>query len=486
MVVKTAPPILFPYPNLDKILSFSKLSVESGKTVSIKVIMLVIIGKSILYTILILQIIYAVPYLLNRETRKRQIWLLGVLLFLGLRLLFAPASHDRLLMSFLLIISAGNYLSTLENKPFPVLWNAVGAGILASWVSLRILDYPLIFSFDLFSVLTIAFVSFYPLSRLLRYYGRARSRFLLVWLGLSLIWVVSGGLDFAFQIKGGFPFDFGLWFSFLFSLAIFFLPGYREGVIFSRSLEKRLLPNGRSRSELINRLEQTEANLLVRDRLISSGYMAAGIVHEFKNILSQINLCTEYGMSHPDVESKDRSLKAVRDNVEAAKKSVTSLLERLAITGREKAVPVHIKETLELLVNIVKASYRTEGIQVKLSVEGNPAITIRKGEIEQILLNLIRNSAEAYRQYRDGKPKLIFLKSCTQKKETIIEVTDQAGGIPSGIQGVLFDPPSMLKPRGLGLYLSKRLIARNGGSLEYHPVENGSCFRLLFPETERL
>ncbi len=448
--------------------------------------MLVIIGKSVLYTILILQIIYAVPYLLNRESRKRQIWLLGVLFFLGLRLLFDPASHDRLLMSFLLIISAGNYLSTLENKPFPVLWNAVGAGILASWVSLRILDYPLIFNFDLFSMLIIAFVSFYPLSRLLRYYRRARSRFLLIWLGLSLIWAVSGVLDYAFRVDGGFPFDFGMWFSFLFTLAIFFLPGYREGVLSTRNLGQRLLPNKRSRSELLNRLEQTEADLLVRDRLISSGYMAAGIVHEFKNILSQINLCTEYGISHQDLESKERSLRAVRDNVEAAKKSVTSLLERLAITGREKAVPVCIKETLELLVNIVKASYRTEGIQVKLSVEGNPAITVRKGEIEQILLNLIRNSAEAYRRYQDGNPKLIFLKSCIQKKETVIEVTDQAGGLPSGIYGVLFDPPSLLKPRGLGLYLSKKLIARNGGLLEYHPIENGSCFRLLFPDTDRI
>ena len=66
--------------------------------------------------------------------------------------------------------------------------------------------------------------------------------------------------------------------------------------------------------------------------------------------------------------------------------------------------------------------------------------------------------------------------------QVLIEVADSAGGLPPEEAARLFEPSfSRTDGGGLGLYLTRMLVERNGGRIEHVPLDGGSCFRVFLP-----
>jgi two-component system C4-dicarboxylate transport sensor histidine kinase DctB len=219
----------------------------------------------------------------------------------------------------------------------------------------------------------------------------------------------------------------------------------------------------------------------MQERLTTSGVLATGLIHEFKNLIAHIRLCAEFGLVRSDGPSKDRGLKAVLDNSEMGMKSVGTLLEVFSPSEPGEPAPVKLGENLSLLFKIIQASYRFEKIQFQLSIEEDCTIRVPRGELEQALLNLLRNSIEALKKAVGIKKKKVSLRISGSEADVVMELTDNAGGVPLEVQAVLFDAPAAGDPKGLGLYLANEVIKRNGGNLEYIPLSGGSCFRIVFP-----
>ena len=291
-------------------------------------------------------------------------------------------------------------------------------------------------------------------------------------------------LDLYLKEIGGPLVDTCLWYSLVFS-ACFAVVIVKANISTGEavgSLFSLLSPGFRN---IVTKLDQTEADLYLQQKFITSGHLVAGVAHEVKNILAHVKLCLEYGLSKKETEAKNRALETALDNVVAGSASVTSMLETITRSGREQPLPVRLRESLDVFARSVRAGYRIDGIQFELIVDLNPVVRLRKGEFEQALLNLIRNSADAFRtaqsdQTKVGKKKLIRLAVYASGKSVIADLVDNAGGIPLNIQANIFEPPSDRDAVGLGLYLAHRAILQNGGELEYHPTGDGSCFRLIF------
>jgi C4-dicarboxylate-specific signal transduction histidine kinase len=103
--------------------------------------------------------------------------------------------------------------------------------------------------------------------------------------------------------------------------------------------------------------------------------------------------------------------------------------------------------------------------------------------IQQILVNLIKNSLDAISQsgQRDGRIE-IRVKEVTP--DVLISVTDNGPGVPEANQGRLFESFFTTKPKGVGLGLSicKTIAGAHGGNLKYSlPRQGGSRFTLLLP-----
>ena len=105
----------------------------------------------------------------------------------------------------------------------------------------------------------------------------------------------------------------------------------------------------------------------------------------------------------------------------------------------------------------------------------------RRGELEQVLFNLIHNSVQAFKDMDGASERKVEISCHVVEPSMVIELRDNAGGLSEHAQKRLFAPPTEISPSGLGLYLAHTLVMQNGGTLEFQPLVKGSCFRIVYP-----
>jgi signal transduction histidine kinase len=230
------------------------------------------------------------------------------------------------------------------------------------------------------------------------------------------------------------------------------------------------------------RLMQTENTLMLQDRLIVTGILAAGAAHEFKNTLSLIQTNAGFALRRKDEVSVRQALGLIVEQAQSGQKAVLELLDQLLARGREKAGTVHLKTDLELLFHMVRTGCRREGIHLSVEIPEHIRVRARRGELEQVLVNLIRNAMDSVRDLQAGSERRIRLRCHLAEGQAAIEVMDSGPGIPPELQkGVFERSVSGKQSTGLGLFLAKTLVERNDGSLIYVPLDHGGCFRVVLP-----
>ena len=104
-------------------------------------------------------------------------------------------------------------------------------------------------------------------------------------------------------------------------------------------------------------------------------------------------------------------------------------------------------------------------------------------QIEQVMLNLLRNSAEAMSE-TDHSNKLITIKAADVGRDQVaIEVRDRGPGFPAEFTGSAFPPLSSSKSEGLGVGLSlcRSIIVSHGGELTIGSGPEGAVVKLTLP-----
>jgi signal transduction histidine kinase len=414
---------------------------------------------------------------------KDSIWLPLILLLFAARLFFDPNSFARSLLLLSAVFLSGVYLHRMAKKKVPMLWRVALPGLVAIWLLAIFLGLGNSVGFQLFTFLLLGGPVLYPLICLYRLCRRTASPHLLLVLIVSAVVVAGEGWDAAMVLMLGRADNISLWTSMAAAVVFGYALLAEERSGGRRSGGRRTSEQGGTEArEALLRLARSEEALLAQDRSLSLAYLAAGIVHEFKNILSQITLLAEYGLSQETPAIRKTALKAILDNSGLAEQSVTSLLETLSLKGREVPAPLNLGDSLSRLLRSVKAAYRGEGVRFVLQADADLYIRARRGELMQVLLNLIRNAMAAFRKRPEGVEKKVVLEARRQTQETVLEVSDNAGGIPEELVGTLFDPPDAGTGKGLGLYVAHQVAIRNGGQLEYLPIEGGSRFRVILAD----
>jgi len=443
----------------------------------------ILIARTVLFTFLAIQVSYVIGQMLIVDRYFQGFWILPMFMSLGLKVVYPPDSPIRILFALVFLFCAGIYLSTVSERRVPLIWYLCVLGLLASWIIALILGFALNISFQLFSLISLAVATGYPFFLLVMSYRRTGSSAVLIFLVLLLLWTLSGFWDFTLGAMSG-PFaDTGLWLSLIlnFGTGAYLFRNVFLNAHSTWKIDGDVLRSRDFSTDTLVRIGRSELNHLLLEKFTAPGIVATGLVHEFKNLISHIRLSAEYGLAKSDRKAKDRSLSAVLDHSEMGMKSVSALLDGFATAGSIAQFRLRLKERLPFIVRILQSSYRNEGIHFKLNIDGEPRLSIPKGELEQALLNLMRNSIDAFKHHPANREKRVSLKAWVEEPHSIIELKDNAGGIPEEVQAVLFDPPSASNPKGLGLYLAFITVTRNGGELQYQPMTDGSCFRIILP-----
>ena len=240
------------------------------------------------------------------------------------------------------------------------------------------------------------------------------------------------------------------------------------------------------RQQTERRLHELQDGLLHVSRVRSMGQMAAALAHELNQPLTATANYVRAALrllATPE-PNFDRIRQAMNLAVDQTLRSgeiirrLRSFVARGEVLRQSQNVAVLIEEACGLA--LVGAKER--GIKVMISMDPDlPGALVDRVQIQQVLLNLIRNAMEAM----DGcATRDLTIGASPQVDHIIVSVADIGFGIPREIEAKLFQPFITTKPEGMGIGLSvcRTIVEAHSGRLwmERRP-EGGSVFRFTLP-----
>ncbi len=229
----------------------------------------------------------------------------------------------------------------------------------------------------------------------------------------------------------------------------------------------------------MTRAKELEHLLRIQDKMASLGRVAAGIAHEIRNPLSGINIyLNTLEKIYDRAESFDK-VKAIIEHLQSASAKIESVIRRVmdfSKPSEPRLILTTINEPIEEAFLLSTVTLRKRGIKVeKTLLEDLPPFHLDPHMIEEVILNLINNAAEAMKNMDDEK--VIALSSSMENNRIIVRVSDSGPGVSLNRKDTIFDPFYSTKngSTGIGLSLSHRIITDHGGSLSVSQSKLGGA-----------
>ena len=244
--------------------------------------------------------------------------------------------------------------------------------------------------------------------------------------------------------------------------------------------------------ERTRQLNETHAKLIHQDKMASLGKLAASVVHELNNPLAGIlnmlmlskRIIEEGPVSRKETDQFVRYLDLMETETRRSSRIVSNLL---AFSRQSKMELRHlnlnriIEQVLVLNSNLLKIN----GIKVKKKLDPNlPDIVGSEDQLQQVLMNLVSNAAEAMEA--NGGGVLNIVTGHTPKDGNIrVSFKDTGVGIPQENMSKIFEPFFTTKKKGkgvgLGLSVAYGIIEEHGGSIFVQSkMGKGTTFRVRF------
>ncbi len=231
---------------------------------------------------------------------------------------------------------------------------------------------------------------------------------------------------------------------------------------------------------------QLQEELLQASKMAAMGTMAAGIVHEFGNLLTVISGRAQLGKTAKSIDEARLAFDAVAACAARAK-SVTNNLLAYAKRQKPQLTRGSVAEAADAAFTLLEKELERANITVKRHYGDVPETGFDPEQITQVFVNLAINALNAMRDEKGAID--IFI---SRKGDYIeVEMRDTGPGIPDDILPRLFEPFSSAggeaggRPRtGLGLFVCLEIVKFHGGSITVDSGRGrGATFKLYLPIT---
>lgn len=247
--------------------------------------------------------------------------------------------------------------------------------------------------------------------------------------------------------------------------------------------------------ERMNReIVEAQERLIRSARLASMGELAAGVAHEINNPLAgvltylkliQRKLAADQ-VPRDDLAKFRQYLQTMEQETIRCADIVKNLLE-FARPSEPSITPLSVEEVIKKSLFLVRHQIALQNINVvERYEEGLPPIMADNKQMQQVLLNLVINAAQAMPE--GGELCISAYHAHDRDGHVVIEIQDTGVGIPPENLPRVFDPffttKSNQKGTGLGLSVVSSIVAKHGGRIDVESmVGKGSTFRVFMPTT---
>jgi two-component system, LuxR family, sensor kinase FixL len=156
--------------------------------------------------------------------------------------------------------------------------------------------------------------------------------------------------------------------------------------------------------------------------------------------------------------------------------------------GEFRRALTEIKSLIDAAVSLTRIEAMQQEVEIEVKVDaGLPAVLADRIQIEQVLLNLLRNAMDAM-ETANTKRRSIIVEARRNNKHAIeISVADSGPGVAAEVEDTIFEPFITTKPlgMGMGLSISRAIVESHGGSLRMSPsIRSGAIFIFDLPTAE--
>lgn len=241
------------------------------------------------------------------------------------------------------------------------------------------------------------------------------------------------------------------------------------------------------RAEL--QVREARERIMQVSRLATVGEMASGISHEINQPLAAITTYAQasarlLASASPDLAEVHDAQQQIAEQALRAGEIIRRMrnLVRNRSSTRES---VDLNEVVAELQPLMRADARISDVRVILQLDPNlPHANVDRIEMQQVLLNLLRNAIDAMQAMPAGRGEAVIRTVRTAQGEVQIAVLDNGPGVDEHMRERLFIPFVTSKPNGtgLGLAISRTIVEAHRGRLEYQPNSpHGAAFIVTLP-----
>jgi signal transduction histidine kinase/ActR/RegA family two-component response regulator len=253
--------------------------------------------------------------------------------------------------------------------------------------------------------------------------------------------------------------------------------------------------------EYLQQYERYQEQVRQAQKLESLGVLAGGIAHDFNNILTGI--LGNASLAAELLPPGDPARPLIDDVVTSSERAAALTNQMLAYAGKGNFIvrPVDISATVRKLGDFFRASI-PKRVEVSLNLASDlPPVEADESQVEQIVMNLVMNAAEAIPEDQSGTVRVTTAAcdispdspihfqgaAATPGTYSTFEVSDDGTGMDEKTLARIFDPFFTTKflGRGLGLAAVQGIVRRHRGGLTVESTPGkGTTFRIYFPAAD--
>lgn len=232
-----------------------------------------------------------------------------------------------------------------------------------------------------------------------------------------------------------------------------------------------------------------QEQLAQSEKLSSLGQMISGVAHELNNPLASV---VGYAQLIRNTTHGDDKLRRRLETLERESHRCRNIVKNLLSFVRRRdpeRVPLSLNQVVENVIGLLRYQLRVDGIRLEKQLSTElPAIEGDAHQLEQLLVNLLTNAAQAIRS--EGKPGRVAVHTMMHGASVRMEIEDSGPGIPAELREAVFDPFFTTKAigegTGLGLSLAYDIVDSHGGSIDIvGDGPRGTTFRIDLPVARR-
>jgi two-component system NtrC family sensor kinase len=241
---------------------------------------------------------------------------------------------------------------------------------------------------------------------------------------------------------------------------------------------------GQAFNTMVAELEETQAQLIRKEKLASMGQLAAGVAHQLNNPLGTILLFSDILLQDmPEGADGSEDVQMIAREARRAKEIVTALLN-FARQQKVWAQPTALDTVLHELIESARQQPAYGPIEIVEQIApGLPQIEADPAQLLNIFVNLMDNAADAM---PDGGTLTIQADPSPDHRSVVVQVEDTGCGIPPEHIKQLFSPFFTTKPvgqgTGLGLSIAYGVVKMHHGTIQVKSqVGKGTTFTVTLP-----